>query len=70
MTTNWLNAAIILFAFVICLIIASIIAGFFRKHREVWDDIPNARFQESMNKVRKKHGISPKDIDYKTGMVK
>ena len=54
----------------IILILIAIIAGIFRKHREVWDDVPDAKMQEGLNQMRKKMGLKPKEIDYKTGMIK
>ena len=52
------------------LILIAIIAGALRPHREVWDDVPDAKMQEGLNKTRKKMGLKPKEIDYKTGMIK
>jgi len=52
------------------LILIAIIAGMFRKHREVWDDIPDVKMQEELNKTRKEMGLEQKEIDYKTGMIK
>ena len=39
------------------------------KHREVWDDIPDVKFQEELNKTRKKMKVPLKKIDYKTGRI-
>jgi hypothetical protein len=54
----------------IILLLISIFVGMFRKHREVWDDIPNIKMQEELNKTRKKMGLNSKEIDYTTGMIK
>ena len=52
------------------LILIAIIAGALRPHREVWDDVPDIKMQEGLNKTRKKMGLKQKEIDYKTGMIK
>ena len=52
------------------LILIAIIAGALSPHREVWDDIPDAKMQEGLNQMRKKMGLKQKKIDYKTGMIK
>jgi len=54
----------------IVLILITIIRILFRKHREVWDDIPDIKMQEELNKQRKKMGLKQKEINYKTGMIK
>ena len=40
------------------------------KHREIWDDIPDIKFQEELNKTRKKMKVPLKKINYKTGKIK
>ena len=39
-------------------------------HREPWDDIQDVETQEDLNKLRIKHRLKPKKINYETGAIK